>query len=932
MKKLNYFGLLFLVFMGTKIAVAQPIPVDTTLLTGKLNNGLTYYIRHNERTKGAANFYIVQKVGSILERDDQRGLAHFLEHEAFNGTKHFPGTTVVKEMEKKGVRFGSHINAQTSFDETVYNLNGVPTTREGIVDTALLILHDWSGEITNLQPDIEEERGIIREEWRTRSSASLRMDEKVILPTLLAGTPYANRIPIGSMDVVNNFKRQELVDYYKKWYRPDLQGIIIVGDVDPNKILEKLNTLFEDIPAPVNPAKREYVKIPDNDAPIVAIATDPEYPVANAEVYWKGDDVPADQRNTRRYFKMQIVNELISNMLDERIEKLKQKKGATFVNAYSKMGQYSISQRPAWLADIAPANYNVLGALKDVLTECERMRRFGFSKNEFEHDIKHFYSSRNETDYKDKEVVRNEEYIIRYINNFLYNEPAPDAAWKYFTTKEILDNMTIDTLNFYAKKYIHDNNMAFEIDLPDKNGIAVPTKEEVLAVWDEVKNSKLKPYVKKEEPDVVAKLKTPEPAAITNAEENTAPFGYAKWKFSNGVEVWFKHTDVNESTVWINGYKPGGYSLLKRKDLPTAAAYDGLAQLAGGFNGFNGKIQGQTNLTRTKASITTKASSTDLKLQFQYVYVNMTQIKKKTSVFNNWETGHLQALRKRVISSSTIFRDTLNAIILNRSPWALTLADSNELKQVNYREVSRIHKQFFGNAAGFTFIITGNVNADTVRALAQTWLGGLPSTGLPAQVIDHNVYPPPGIIKKHLVEKMATPKTTVGIIYSGEIPVTMQNIALMQMTTEMLNTRYLATIREKEGASYGVSVQGQVYKYPKDRYYVQISFDTDPDSVKKEKMIGIIYGEIKKLMADAPDKDMVEKARTDFLTSYQQGKKLKNSDYWSGIAVYYYENGLDYDHEYGEVLKSVTPEQIRDFAKNVFSQGNLIEMKMDPAK
>lgn len=932
MKKINYLILLVLFLSGTRAAFSQQIPADTSLHKGTLDNGLTYYVKHNAMTKGAANFYIVQKVGSILEKDNQRGLAHFLEHEAFNGTKHFPGTTVVKEMEKKGVQFGSHINAYTSFDETVYNMNDVPVTREGILDTALLILHDWSGEITNLQPDIEEERGIIREEWRTRSSAGLRMDEKVLFPALLAGTPYANRLPIGSMDVVNNFKRQELVDYYKKWYRPDLQGIIVVGDIDPDKVVAKLKALFQDIPAPVNPAKREYVHVPDNDAPLVAIATDPEFPYSTATVYWKENEVPVEQRNTKQYFKIQIINSLISNMIAERLDLIRQKKGSPLINPGSRMEKYSISKRPAWIASAVAANNDVPGVLKILLTECERMRRFGFKADEFEGSMKHFYNSLNETAYIDRDFIPNQEYNIYYTNNFLYNEPAPDAEWKYRATKEIYDELNIDTLNFYAKQYIHDRNMAFEIEMPDKAGLIVPTKDEILALWNEVKSTRLKPYTKKKERNDLSHLKDPQPGTITKTEENTAPFGYTKWTFSNGVSVWFKHTDIKESTVVVEGHKPGGYSLVNLKDLPSAGAFNDIILFSNNFHGFDGLVQYSTHFNKTEEKVFLKASAADLKLLFQQTYVNLTHFKKKPVEFNNWRTERLQFIRNRVISSATNFRDTLNAILRNHSPWALTLSDSVKLKEVNYSTVARFHKEYFGNANGFTFIITGNVNADTVKALAATWLGGLPSSGRVDNVVDHGDYPPPGIIKKHLVEKMMTPKTTVGIIYSGDIPLTAKNEALMGMTTEILKTRYLVTIRQKEGASYGVGVRGEVYKDPKERYYVQISFDTDPDTVKKEKMIGIVYDEIQKLIKDGPDKDIVEKSRKDYVTSYEQYVQFKNSSYWAGLASFYYTNSFDYDADYGKALYSVTPAEIQDFAKNVFSQGNLIEIKMDPAK
>jgi len=619
-------------------------------------------------------------------------------------------------------------------------------------------------------------------------------------------------------------------------------------------------------------------------------------------------------------------------MLNQRLYLKAEKKGSPLLNPLSSMGNYSITQRPAWNVEATAANNDVLGALKILLTECERMRRFGFNANEFEGTMKHFYISINETSYIDRDFIPNIEYNLNYTANFLYNDPVPDAEWEYRTTKEIYEGMTIDTLNFYAKQYIHDHNMAFEIDMPDKAGVIVPAKDQVLALWNEVRNTKLKPYVKKKERNDLAKLKAPQPGTIIKTEKNTSPFGYTKWTFANGANVWFKRTDIKESTVFIDGRKQGGYSLVGLKDLPSAAAYNSIIPFSNRFNGFDGLVTYSQDLDKTEEKIFLKASVADLKLLFQQAYVNLTHFKKKPSEFNNWQTQELQFLKNRVVSSKTIFRDTLTAILRNHSPWALTLSDPAKLKAVNYNTIARLHKEFFGNAAGFTFIIAGNVSEDTVKSLAATWLGGLPSNGKTDQVVDHGDYPPPGIIKKHLVEKMVTPKTTVGIIYSGEIPLTAKNEALMGITTEILKTRYLATIRQKEGASYGVGVKGEVYKYPKERYYVQISFDTDPDTVKKEKMIAIVYDEIQKLIKDGPDKDILEKSRKDFTTTYEQYVQLKNSSYWSGVAAFYYENGFDYTVDYGNALRTVTPDEIQAFAKNVFSQGNLIEIKMDPAK
>lgn len=930
MKRLNFSITLILLFTGTRLAICQPIPVDTALHTGKLSNGLTYYIRRCTIPKGVADFFIVQKVGSILELDNQRGLAHFLEHEAFNGTVHFPGTSLIDEMEKKGIKFGSNINAYTSFDQTVYNLTHVPMNREGILDTTLLILHDWSGEITNYDKDIDEERKIIHEEWRTRSSAGSRMVEKDLLPTLLEGTPYAHRLPIGTMEVVDNFKPQELKDYYKKWYRPDLQAIIVVGDVDPAQVLAKLTKLFQDIPAPVNPAKREYVKVPDNATPIVAISSDPEFQGAQAAIYWKQDDITFEQRASKAYFKRKLINNILCNMMSERLSVAHDKKGSPIKDAITSMGNYSYSLRPSWNVSITAADTGIMPALKDVLVEIEKMHRYGFSLNEYEPTIRDFNINNNESDYRERDTRQTFMLTDDYIKEFLENKPAATPEWIYNTKKEILAGLTMDTLNFYAKKLAEDRNMAFQIALPSKAGVKIPTKQEVLALWDEVKKMKLKPYVKEVKPIDADLVKTPKAGKIIKIEKATAPFGYDKWVLSNGVNVLFKHTSFDEPNIIVYGYKKGGYSLVSLEDLPTAVYYNSLSQFEG-FRGFEGKVGGNFSLEKNAEVINTGAAKVDMKLMFKYIYLGMTDFKKKPEAFDNWKTSMLESLKGRYSNPNIVFRDTITSIIRNHNPWALNLNDSAVIQKVNYDKVITLHKQRFGDARGFTFVITGQANEDSLKRLVETWLGGLPSTSKEENVIDHGTYIPKGVIKRHIVEKMGTQKSTVVAAWSGSVPNTLQNQLLMSFTTQVLTTIYLESIREKEGGTYGVGVVGQIDKQPKEQYILQVVFDTDPDSAKKQKLIGIVYDEIKKLQDQGPDKALVEKIRTSVLAKHAEQNKREDSEYWSAVANAYVSTGVDWRTGYKDIASSITPEQIRDFARVIFSQGNLIEVVMDPA-
>ncbi|SDM21976.1 zinc protease [Pedobacter steynii] len=914
--------------LGIFNTLGQVIPRDTAVRIGKLSNGLTYYIRHNTIPKNQADFYIAQKVGSVLEEENQRGLAHFLEHMAFNGTKHFPGNMLITELEKKGIKFGANINAYTGYDETVYKLTNIPLNRPGILDTALIILHDWSGFILNNDKDIDEERGVIREEWRTRSSSYLRVQENQILPKLFEGTPYANRLPIGLMEVVNNFKPQELKNYYKKWYRPDLQGIVVVGDFDVDEVEAKLKHVFSDIPKPSNPTSRKYFTIPDNKQPIIAITSDPEIRNTSAVVYWKLDTVEASKKESQQYFKIMLINRIVSNMLNERFAEMARENKAT--NSLSAiMGNYSVSSRPAWNLNIDAPNNDLKTALRTGLQECERMRRFGFSKNEFEYSIKDFNLTHNESQYYDRKNRNTFEYSREYVGQFLNGDISPTPEWRYLMTRSILNELSVDTLNFYAKKYIQDRNMAFEILYPVKEGLLLPSKSDIIKIWEEVKQTRLKPWIKDEKSNDLTTLKIPARGKVIKTEKNIAPFGFTKWSLSNGIEVWFKKTGYDEPSVYIYGFKAGGYSTVVMDDLPSAMAYTNIASLST-FEGINGRAQVQSKLDKNFESITGNGTILHPKILFQNIYLKMTKFKNEQEAFGNWKHKQQERNQSRSVNPQTVYADTLVSIMSNHHPRALSLNNPKVLDKVDYERINRLHEEHFGNANGFTFIMSGNLNEDSVKVLAEIWLGGLPSTNKLGKILDHRIYPPQGIVKRHFNKKMETPQSSITIGYTGEIPYTAENSVLMSISSEILKMIFTETIREQEGGSYGVGVSGELMKHPTERFLFQVNFDTDPNPIKKKKLIDIVYRELKMIMDKGPDQEKVEKVKQNLLKDYRESISKKDAKYWNGYqgAILFY--GVDWITGYDKIISSITPEMIRSFTKDIFNQGNLIEVVMDP--
>ncbi|MBP1675688.1 MAG: peptidase domain protein [Bacteroidetes bacterium] len=469
--------ILLSIFVSTSAQQAPPVPIDPKVRYGKLDNGLTYYIRANKLPKERAEFYIAQNVGAILENDDQNGLAHFLEHMCFNGTKNFPGKGIINYFEKIGVKFGANINAYTSLDETVYNLSDVPTYRESIVDSALLVLHDWSGFVSLLDEEIDSERGVIREEWRTGAGADRRMwkeSNKLKYP----GSQYAKRDIIGDTAVINNFSYKTLRDYYHKWYRPDQQAILIVGDIDVDKVEAKIKTMFADIKAKPNAGERPVYEIYNNAEPIVSVVTDKEARLTRIELNYKHDVLPAQVKATIQGYAIGIVNNLISSIMGYRFDEITQQANAPFVGGYAFYGQL-VKSKDAFKLLAVPSEGKEMEGLNAVLLEAQKVKRFGFTNSEIER-AKTDLLKQIEKSYNERENQKNNDLVEEYTRNFLYQEVIPGIEWEYQTLQMLLPNLKADLINQIAKSYITDTNLIVSITAPEKEAVKLPSKEEIL--------------------------------------------------------------------------------------------------------------------------------------------------------------------------------------------------------------------------------------------------------------------------------------------------------------------------------------------------------------------------------------------------------------------------------------------------------------------
>lgn len=931
-KKLRFIAVFALALIGSG-AMAQgqvdwnsPVPLDKNVRFGRLDNGLTYYIRKNTEPKQRAEFYIVQNVGAILEEDSQNGLAHFLEHMAFNGTKNYPGKGIINYFETIGVKFGFNINAFTSLDETVYNLSDVPTIRTSIVDSALLVLHDWSGFISLLPEEIEAERGVIREEWRTGRNASRRMYKK-LMPVIYKGSKYAKRDVIGDINVINNFKRQEIVDYYHKWYRPDLQSIVIVGDVDIDRVEQKIKELWKDIPKRENPTPRPYFELPDNDEPLIGIASDPEARNTIMQLYYKHPAVPKDAKNLG-YYRTEIVKSLISQMISARLSEVVQKPNPPFVFAAANFSSM-VRTKSALLFYAALRNDAMGEGVKGLIREAERVKRYGFAATELDR-VKSDYLRELENQLKEKNKQKNQKYVWECVNHFLEGEPMPGIEFDYMFTKAILPTISIDEINSVAKSLVTEKNVVITIMGPEKEGIKLPSVDEVKEMLNQVKAEKIEAYVD----NVVTKPlveKVEKPGKVTKVKSDKL-FGTTELLLSNGVRVIIKPTDFKEDQILMTAFSEGGTSLADIDMLPSAELATEMVSNAGAgeFSSVDLQKALAGKLVNVKPVISDdyegfsgSASPKDFEEMLQLVYLYMTAPREDKENFDTY-MGRLKAYFANVSADPRIaFRDSVSLMLADHNPRVMPV-NVDFLNKVDFNKCYSFYKDRFADASDFTFVFTGNVDVEKVKPLIEKYLGGLPALNRKEKARDTGVRPPKGKKKNYFTKAMQTTKSTVFIGFTGNIDYNLKNDVMADYLTSILRNRYLEEIREKEGGTYGVGVRVSLSNFPTESFKVNIQFDTNPE--QRDKLIGIVYSEIEKIKKNGPLADDLSKTKEYLLKQYDQN--LRENGYWLNVIRNKYFDGVDFHTNYVEIVKSVDVKAIKEFANKLFNQGNVVEVVM----
>ena len=918
---------------------AQPLKQDDMIRKGQLKNGMTYYLRHNDKDPKMAEFYIAQRVGSILEEPRQRGLAHFLEHMAFNGTKNFPGKGkklgIVPWCETIGVRFGTNLNAYTSVEQTVYNISAVPLKREGIIDSCLLVLHDWSHYLLLEDKEIDKERGVIHEEWRQRRAgrAVQRLMEQA-MPKVYKGTKYEDCMPIGSMDIVDNFAYNDLRDYYHKWYRPDLQAIIVVGDIDVDKMEKKIKKVFSSIPMPKNPAKREYYPVGDNDQMIVDIEKDSEQPVVLCHLYQKRDATPDNEKNDEKYLRGDYVDGLIASMLNDRLTELKQQAVPPFQSATARVSTFFLSRtKEAFSLSVSCKEENVLGGLIAAVGVAERARQHGFTLTELQR-AKSQKLAHDERKYRERDDRRNAKYVSACVQNFVNNEPLISMDDQMELTRRFDREVTLQEVNDAVRQLITDQNQVAIMYAPDKAGFKLPTEQQIENVILATQQLSYAPYPEKEPTvDLGEYLKplTSKPGSIVN--ECNYKHGFVEWTLSNGMKVYAKKTGFAADAVSLTMRGEGGTSVYGDEDIPNFALLNSAITEAGvaEFDAttlrrmLTGKsVRVNVSVGSRKQSISGGVSLQDMPTLFQLTHLYFTQPRRDNIAFQGLMNRQRSFLTNRNAAPKVDYNDSLRAILYDHHPRMAPVVKST-LDHISYDRILQIYKERFSDASNFKTVIIGNYDEEELRQLCCQYLATLPSTHKAEKTNWQNV---PRMVEGSKVsvfrKKMATPLANVSIFYSADIPFTPQADLELDFLTRVLKIAYTDSVREEKGGTYGVSVG---FDYDKDEHpnaTVKISYNADPN--RYEELNPIIYQQLANIAKNGPMASSLDKVKQYLVKQYQQA--AATNDYWSYIIWHELDDDADFDKDYCKMVEAMTPQMVQRMAQCLIDARRCIEVTM----
>ena len=931
MKRL--FILIAAIFAAVAAFGQNPLPNDPDVKVGQLENGLTYYIRHNEQPAQRAEFYLATNVGAYQEADDQDGLAHFLEHMCFNGTKNFPGKALLEYLQSIGAEFGRNINASTGFEQTQYMLNNIPVIRETIVDSCLLILHDYSNFVTCNPEEIDAERGVILEEKRQRSDANWRMFEKT-LPYLYGDTHYARRTLIGGEEQLKTFKYESLTNFYKKWYQPHNQAVIVVGDIDVDKVEQKIMDIFGSIPAS-EPAVKEEPALASNAEPVIGIITDPEAQNSRIDILWKHDPIPVQYQNTDVAYMNDLVMTIISNIMDERFNDIAAAPDAPFFAA----GLFTrdlCNACEAYNAAVLFKDGASVEAFTALMTEIEKMKRFGFNDGEVQRAKDNIINS-CEKAVEAASTRKNAELVHPLLSNFFDNEAYMTPETELQIVQAICAQISAPVLNQIAAQLLPSDNIIITYQGPEKEGLANPTEAELAGVLAAVSEAEIEANAEESLNEPFLNPESLKGASVKKSKETA--FGATEWTLKNGVTAVVLPTQHKKDQVLFNIELIGGKNAVATEDL---ASFEdniwGLFLQNSGISKFSGtqvpkmlagkSLSVNPYISNTRHGVQGQCAPKDLETALQIAYLYFADPRFDQ---NEYEPGiqQIKALLPNILSNPDYqFQQEMNKVLYDSNP---RVVDLNEevVEKASLETIERVYRKLFKDAAGARLTIVGNVDAEAIKPMVEKYIGSIAANKKAGKLEEANyINFAKGQVDKTVELAMATPKSTVVQVYSAYMPIDTKTEVALEVANYVIDMIYTKTIREDEGGTYGVGTAMAGQRQPIERAVIQIMFDTNPEAAPK--LIELAVKGLNDLAENGPTEEQMGKALENLKKNIPESR-ISNS-YWMGAIDNWYDFGINSDAEYEEAVNSITAEDVKNVLQAILKQNNMIQVVSAPKK
>lgn len=907
--------------------LSAPLPVDTAVTVGKLPNGIRYYIRVNHEPRHRAELRLVVNVGSILEDSTQRGIAHFVEHMAFNGTTHFARQELVDYLESTGVRFGADLNASTGFDETVYQLT-VPTDSAGLLARGVQVLEDWAHGLTFDPAEIDRERGVVIEEWRRGRGAAQRINDKQF-PVLFAGSRYAERLPIGDPRIIRTAPRETLVDFYREWYRPELMAVVAVGDFDAKRVEQLIRQHFEGVkPADGSPPRTIY-PVPDHDSTLVTVATDPEATTSGVAVYYMQ---PVRGERTVGDYREELVEDLYNAMLNARLRELAQGANPPFLGAASAQGRV-VRSREAYVLSALVGDGGIARGLGALLTEAERVVQHGFTPTELDRQKRELLRA-VERAYDERDKLRSSSLVDDYVDNYLQGDPMMGIDQQWALTRALLPGIDLAEVNRLAGEWLRDENRVITASAPARDSAEVPTGAALVALADSVGRTSVVAYSDSAATGALVPRR-PEPGRIV-AEKRIPELDVIEWKLSNGVRVVLKPTDFKADQLLFQAFSPGGTSLAPDSIFVPARTASSVVEV-GGVGRFSatelekalaGKsVNVSPSIGAYQEGIAGGGSPKDADTIFQLIYLYFTTPRSDSAAFLSYQSRVKALVANRGASPAVAFSDTLEVTLARHHPRAKPLT-SDTFDEMNLQKSLAFYRDRFSDASDFTFVFVGNIDTTAIKPLIETYIASLPATHRGEKWRDLGVDYPRGVIRRE-VRKGSDPKSETQIVFSGALKYTRHEVYMLSALVDVLQIRLRDRLREELGGTYSVGVSANPTHYPRERYAVAVGFGSAPDRV--EELTRATFAEIDSLRKYGPTAAELEKVKEIELRERESAMRENGS--WLALLTSYVRNGWDPRGivQYDDDVRRLRASDIRDAARRYLDERNYVSVSLYPA-